>query len=419
MTLPPAPTPAPDRLWNRSFVLWWLGSAQSALGTALAGIATSFLVLHQTGSAGLMGVNLALALLPGLLAPLFGTLVDRLPLRLPLVLGNVLRGLLQLGVGLLALRGEVPLGVIYAASLLTGLIGAFYGPASMGITPRLVPPDQVQRAAGLMQGAAQTMQLVGLVGGGMLVGTLGSAPALLLDGASFLLFAGLLLLVQLPARAAQAARPSFWSDFGAGLAYARQSPLILGLPALAFLLNASFAPLEMLLPARMSALGAGAQGFGLFFGLMLGGLALGSFTLAALGQRLSPARLSVWGLAGMGAAVLALSLSQSAGQMYALAALLGLFNAATNVSIGVIFQQRVDPAFYGRVGSLLTMVSMAGMPLVLLALAPVADRVPIATVFAVAGALSLLAAPVWAGLLRHDRSAALPSPVTAPLPAKP
>ncbi|MHA0041609.1 hypothetical protein [Deinococcus sp. PEB2-63] len=109
-------TPAPDRLWNRSFLLWWLSSAQSALGSALAGIATSFLVLHQTGSAGKMGVNLALALLPGLLSPLFGTLVDRLPLKVPLILGNVLRGALQLTVGLLALRGHVPLELIYAAS---------------------------------------------------------------------------------------------------------------------------------------------------------------------------------------------------------------------------------------------------------------------------------------------------------------
>lgn len=60
---------APQKLWNKNFVLWWLGSAQSAFSSALAGIATSCLVLHQTGSAGAMGVNLALALLPGLLSP--------------------------------------------------------------------------------------------------------------------------------------------------------------------------------------------------------------------------------------------------------------------------------------------------------------------------------------------------------------
>lgn len=405
----------PQTLWNRSFVLWWLGGAQSALGSALAGIATSFLVLHQTGSAGAMGVNLALALLPALLSPLFGTLVDRLPLRGPLVAGNLLRGGLQLGIGLWALEGHVPLAAIYAASFLTGLVGAFYGPAAMGVTPRLVPASSLQRAAGLMQGSAQTMQLVGLIGGGMLVGTLGSAPALIFDGVTFLVFAALLLLVRLPARERSGPPTTFGADFRAGVAYARRSPITVGLPLLAFVLNALFAPLEMLLPGRMTALGAGAQGYGLFFGLLLAGLAVGSFGLAALGERVDVRRLSVWGLVGMGALTAALALSQTPGQMYVLAALSGLFNAATNVSIGVIFQKRIDPAYYGRVGSLLNMVGMAGQPLALLLLAPVADRVPISVVFGLGGVLTVVAAGIWAGLLRRDGplSGGQP-PVTAP-----
>ncbi|GGL12212.1 MFS transporter [Deinococcus radiotolerans] len=397
--------PAPDRLWNRSFLLWWLGSAQSALGTALAGIATSFLVLHQTGSAGKMGVNLALALLPGLLSPVFGTLVDRLPLKIPLILGNVLRGALQLTVGLLALRGPVPLELIYAASFLTGLIGAFYSPAAVGVTPRLVPRAQLQRATGLMQGSTQVMQLAGLVGGGALIGVLGSAPALLIDGSGFLIFAALTALVQLPTRGAAPQGERFWTAFRAGFDYARRSPLTLGLPVLTFFLNAAFAPMEMLMPARMTALGAGAQGFGLFFGLLLGGLAAGSFGMAALGDRVDARRLSAPAFAALGVTVLLLSLTQTPAQMYALAFVMGLVNAALNLSISMIFQKRVDPAYYGRVGSLLGMVSTAGMPLAMLLLAPVADHVTVSAVFAVAGTLTLLAAAGWHALLVRDRAA--------------
>ena len=56
----------PTKLWNRDFVLYWLGTAQSSFGSALAGIALSFLILELTGSAASMGVNLALSLIPGL-----------------------------------------------------------------------------------------------------------------------------------------------------------------------------------------------------------------------------------------------------------------------------------------------------------------------------------------------------------------
>ncbi|GGJ76623.1 MFS transporter [Deinococcus aquiradiocola] len=401
------------RLWNRSFLLWWLGSAQSALGTALAGIATSFLVLHQTGSAGKMGVNLALALLPSLLSPLFGTLVDRLPLRLPLMAGNVLRGALQLTVGVLALRGHVPLELIYAASFLTGMIGAFYTPASMGVLPRLVRREHLQRATGLMQGSTQVMQLAGTVGGGVLVGLLGSAPALLIDGTTFMLFAVLTLLIRLPARGSVPSGETFWASFTSGFRYALSSPVTLGLPLMAFILNAAFAPLEMLLPARMTALGAGAQGFGLFFGLLLAGLATGSFGMSALGHRVDARTLSVPAYVTMGAVVLLLSFTRAPLQMYVLAFTMGVANAVLNLSITVIFQRRVAPEYYGRVGSLLGMVSTAGMPLAMLVLAPVADRVSVQLVFGVAGVLTLLASGVWAILLRADRPAEAPATLPA------
>ncbi|MHA0041606.1 hypothetical protein [Deinococcus sp. PEB2-63] len=109
--------------------------------------------------------------------------------------------------------------------------------------------------------------------------------------------------------------------------------------------------------------------------------------------------------------VLLLSLTQTPAQMYVLAFVMGLVNAALNLSISMIFQKRVDPAYYGRVGSLLGMVSMAGMPLAMLLLAPVADRVPVSTVFAAAGSLTLLAAVGWAALLRRDH--APPTPLAA------
>lgn len=399
-------TPTTEKLWNKNFVLWWLGSAQSAFGSALAGIATSFLVLHQTGSASAMGINLALALLPAVLEPFLGAWVDRIPLKAPLVLGNVLRGLLQLGIGFLALRGDVRVEYIYAASFLTGLIGAFYTPATQGMVARLVPADQLERATGLMQGASQTMTMLGLVGGGVLVATLGRAQSILLDGVSFLVFAGLLLLVQLPARSAPAEHEQFWDTFRAGIAYVRQSPVLWGLPLLALVINAALAPMQMLIPKQMLAFGAGEQGFGLFFGLFVAGSVVGSFGIAALGSKIPAAMASVWGMVAMGLSACALAMASNSMQMYIFGACMGLSSAFCNFGIGVIFQKRVDPEFFGRVGSLLGMVSMIGMPLTLLGLAPVADRLSFGAIFGAAGVVTVLAAAVWAGILRREPPAA-------------
>lgn len=403
-------TTPPDRLWTRDFTLWWLGTAGSAFGQALAGIALSFLVLGVSGSSGQMGVNLALTLAPMLLSPLGGALADRLPLRLPLMLGGAGRGLIQLAVGWAALRGTVTVEALHVAALLTGLITAFSQPASMGVLPRLVPPAHLPRATGLMQGTTQGLALAGLVGGGALVSHFGSAPALLLDGAAFGLFTALLAFVRFPARPGRAERSSVGADLRAGLDYVRGQPLLTLLPLIVLVVNASLAPLEMLLPARMLALGAGAQGFGLFFGALMGGMAAGSLLLAALGPRVKPAPLSVLGFAGLGTGFFALSLTQAAGPMYAAAVVTGLALAATNLGISLTFQTRVAPEFYGRVGSLLGMAGVAGMPLTLLALAPLADRVPVTLIFAGAGTVCTLGAVVWAGALRRSPAPAPPAP---------
>ena len=400
--------PAEGTLWNRNFLIWWLGSAQSALGSALAGIALSFLVLKQTGSAGAMGVTLALTLLPALLAPLFGTLIDRLPILPPLLVSNLLRAALQLGVGFAVLNGTVPTSVLNVLALVGGLATAFYTVAVMGVTARLVPTSQRQRAIGLIQGGSQAMTLLGLVGGGLLISRVGSGVALIFDGVTFAVFALLLPLVRFPARGPKKVRGGFWAEFGEGLRYAASSPVIWGLPLVALFVNAALVPMELLLPKRMLSLGAGAAGYGLFFGLLEAGMIVGSLGMAWLNDRVAARQGSVYGLCGMGLCILALASTQTTTPMYALAVVLGFLGAVTNVSVMGIFQARVAPEYYGRVGSLLNMVGTAGQPLTLLALAPVADHVSIALIFAVAGGVTLLGAAGWSVLLRAERATVPP-----------
>lgn len=57
------------------------------------------------------------------------------------------------------------------------------------------------------------MTMLGFVSGGFLVATIGKAQSLLLDGASFLIFAFLLLFVTLPARAPRPEGETFWQSF--------------------------------------------------------------------------------------------------------------------------------------------------------------------------------------------------------------
>lgn len=376
----------PPTLWNRSFVIWLLGTVQSQFGSALAGLALGFLVLHQTGSAAQMAVTLACTLLPNLLAPLAGTLVDRWPLKPPLIAADVTRGLLQLTVGALALAwGDVPLGLINAAAVLTGLAGVFAGPAGNAAVPQLVPGAHLAQANGLLGSAGRGAWLLGTLAGGWIVTAWSPQAAILLDGVSFLVMAALLTGVNLSGRTpAPAARSGLWSELRAGVTVMGTSRLLTLSPVIALLLNASLAPVNAVLPKLFQTLGASATGYGAFLALESAGFLAAGLVIVRAARSILPERLISAGLLITALTYAALWMWPHANVLLVGAALLGFGFGLINVPFQTLIQQRVPQAFLGRVFSVLGMVSSVGMPLTLLLVSPLLDRTPLPLWFSVA-----------------------------------
>jgi MFS transporter, DHA3 family, macrolide efflux protein len=398
-------TPPPQKLWNRHFTLFWIGDFQSNFGTALAGVALSFLVYRITNSAAAMGVTIALAMLPSLFSPLAGTLVDRIPLKIPLVLSNLLRGAAMLIVWQLAERQQIGVLVLFALSLFNGLIDALYSPATSSLVPRLVPGDQLARAHGLLGMSNQLANLVGLILGGVLVGFIGIEEALAANGATFLLMTVALMFVHMPGPVARAEPSTFWQDLRAGVDLVRRSRLLKVVTVMSFIVPAAFAPINMLLPKHMTQLGAGPQGYGLFLALFMVGMFLGSSLVTALGQRFD-ARRGIWtGMLGMGVAVGAMAFTTSSVLTVALALVTGLAMAIANTGISLLVQLSIEEQFYGRIFGLIGAVSQVAMPLTLLALTGVADQVSVATILGITGVTTLISGLTWIVVLGLRRGA--------------
>lgn len=399
----------PTRLWNKNFTLYWLGTAQSNFGDALHSLAMAFLVLDLTGSATSMGLNLALAMFPSLLSPLAGNWMDRIPLKPPLVIGDLLRGLLGLTVFVLASQGKLGLPMIYTFTVLFSLLGVMYRPAAGKIFPELVPRHELARANGLLGTATQTMQLLGLVGGGVLIGLLGTAQAILIDAISFLIMAGVFVLIELPKTTPDHQEP-FWTGMKKGLQVIRSSQLLLLVTGMAFLLNAAVAPTEVLAPKIMQDLGLGARGYGFWMGTFMGGMVLGSVLVTVLGNKMKPQQVIFWGLTSMGFCLLGMAPHGQVWIMFVAAGLMGTGVAFVNTFIGVLLQGSVEARYRGRVFGVLGSVGQLGMPLMVLAVSGVADQISPVLVYSVAAGVTLLMAVVW--LLRvgqQEKSTQLPA----------
>jgi MFS family permease len=165
----------------------WLSQVQSKVGDQLARVALALLVYDTTASAGLTGLTYAMTLLPPLVtASLLTGLADRYPRRTVLVWTDVARAAL---VGVIAIPG-LPLAV--AIALLAAMVGLqpLFMAARNATLPTLLPGEAYNVGLGVMGVTDTATQVIGFVGGGLVVASFGGPHvALAVDAVSFALSA--------------------------------------------------------------------------------------------------------------------------------------------------------------------------------------------------------------------------------------
>ncbi|MCW2607781.1 MAG: Arabinose efflux permease family protein, partial [Frankiales bacterium] len=176
-------------------------SLLSVLGDQVARVALAVAVYDRTGSALLSAASWALTMLPWVVGgPVLTAYADLWPRRRVLVACDLARA----GVLLLLAVPGVPL---LAVVLLLALAELLAPPASAAGTALLfdvLEEDRATRGAALGSTVHELGQVGGFLLGGVLVASVGSPGAFLLDAATFLLSAA--LLSRLPARPAAAGR---------------------------------------------------------------------------------------------------------------------------------------------------------------------------------------------------------------------
>jgi len=298
----PAATAGPDHgvravLAIKPFRDLWLCLGLSSLGDWLGLLATiamarrfgeesSYAAANLT-VAGLLVLRLAPAMLFG---PLAGAVADRWNRKTTMVVGDLLR---------FALFASIPLvGTLQwllVATLLIEVVGLFWTPAKDATVPNLVPRERLEAAnqLGLVvtYGTAPLAALL-FIGLALVSGALTGHEetlALYANALTYLVAALVVWRLALPARtpAAEGDRPvGLGRSIVDGWRFVAATPLVRGLvvgmlgafAAGGFVIGVS--------PTYVADLGAGSAGFGLLFGCVFTGLALGMWTgprvLAAL-----------------------------------------------------------------------------------------------------------------------------------------
>jgi MFS family permease len=383
-------------LRRRAFRRLWGGMTVSLLGDALTFTALVWLVYERTGSAAQIGGLVAVATAPVVVGgPLAGVALDRFDRRSLLVADNVLRGAAVGAVPLLAWAGALHTWQLYAVAGLHGLLKMIPLAGVPSLIPELVDDDELEAANGLESVSFALASVAGPAAAGVLVSTAGAANVLVLDAASYGVFA--LALLGVPARSCAPAERST-ARLRDALRFVMSVPVLLATTSMFMLVNVGEAAVAVVLPVYAhEVLGGGPAAYGILVSASGGALLVGSLAAGAATRRLPlGSAIGVCEAAG-GALLLPLALRpQLPG---ALAALAGASLCLGTLTVWAqTIRMRVLPAeLRGRVFALLRTSMQATPPLGALLAAPLlgAGGIPLAVVVAAI----VIAAPGLAGLL--------------------
>jgi MFS family permease len=405
----------------RNFRLLFAGRAISFFGTNVVPVALAFAVL-DLGSASELGLVLGARTLAQIAALLAGGVFgDRLPRKLVLIGSDSANCAIQLVMGLLIVSGHAEVWQLIVLQLAGGAATAFHSPATSGLVPQTVPAEALQQANAFMTLSRYGATILGAAAGGILVATVGSGWAIVLDAGTYAASVALIALMRLPATAQRAETPHFIRELREGwgaFVEHRWIPISCGWIALYFLFT--LAPVFVIGPAIAKESLGGSTAWAIILtgegvGALLGGLVAIRWrprrTLVVMG--------AILGLACLEPALLA---SQAAVALIAWAAALTGFGFAFGTVLWeTLVQQRVRPEHLSRVSAYGWFSAMCCLPLGYAFAGPASDLVGMEAVLWFGAAWMALSSIVFVSLppIRAVRSGedadtpAAPEPATA------
>ncbi|WBQ04885.1 dTMP kinase [Kribbella sp. CA-293567] len=356
------PAPAHDVravLRIKAFRRLWIGFGLSSLGDwigllALTAMAKSFAGDDYQAANFAIGGVLFLRVLPALvMGPVAGWVADRLDRRATMIIGDFVRAAFFVSIPIVG-----TLTWVLVATVLIEIVSLIWGPAKDASVPNLVPRHRLEAANqlslittyGSALPAAAIFTAITLATRG-LGGNFSINLAVYVNAATFFI-SGLAIIsvaeIGRSGRHDHEGHPTLWRTMVEGWSYVTGTPVVRGLVVGISGAFAAGAVVIGLGRTYVEDLDAGDPGYGVLFGAVFGGLALGMGFAPRIFSGLSRRRLFSAGLVGSGIGLAGLALIQQIEIATMIAILLGFCAGASWVSGYTLLGLEVPDAVRGR-----------------------------------------------------------------------
>ncbi len=384
---------APFRV--RNYRLQWPADLFTSWAFEMETIILGWYILVETGSVLLLTLFASLIYIGTLIAPMFGTIGDRIGHR------NLLTGMraaycvIASTIALLALTGVLNPVFVFVLATMTGLVR----PSDLGVRAALVaatiPFHHLTSAMSVSRTTMDSARMAGALTGAGLFAQLGMAPAYIVITCLYLLATLLTFCIHPPEKkATQAAAQDAVSplrDLRDGLGYIWNKPLLRALMWVAFLANlAAYPATGGLLPyIARDVFGTDQTGLGYLSASYAVGSLVGSMLLSVVGVR-SMGRLMIFASIAWYLMLLVFANLQSFPAAIICLAATGFAQSLCMISIAVTLLRAAEERFRGRIMGV-RMMMIYGLPIGLLAAGSLIERFG----FAVTGSLYAVVGLIW------------------------
>ena len=357
-------------LRQRDFRAVWIGETVSMLGDQFYLVALPWLALALTGSSLALGLVLMAAAIPrAALMLVGGAVVDRYEPRAIMIASSSARAVLVAVLAVLVWTDAVELWHLYVLGAGFGAADAFFQPAALALVPRLVPEDRLEASNALVMGSMAVTGMIGPAIAGVVIAATGTALGFGIDAATFA-FAVVTLLVVRRATSPSASAAGHGATAGtfgsilAGLRYAAGDTQMRTVLLTVMVINlAVVGPFFVGIPALIASFDTGPVSYGLVLAAF-GGAALGGAVLAGtLGPRARMSLVIPATALGLAFGMVLTGLAPNAWAAALAAMPLGAGVGILQVTGMAWLQRRSEPAFLGRVMSLVMFAIMGLTPL--------------------------------------------------------
>lgn len=351
-------------LGHKNYRAYFLGQMVSLIGNWLQMVAQGWLIFELTKSAFMVGFVTALGFLPVLLFSLLGgVLVDRFQKRKILILTQIFSIIFGMALGVLALTGHATVLSVSILAFLLGIVNAIDTPARQAFTVDLVGSEHLPSAIALNMGSFNTARVIGPAIAGLLIASVGTGWAFMLNGLSF--FGPLIALLYLKVKSdIPRVHQHPLRSIKIGLNYARKHHYIRSLLIFVAVSSIFGWPYTTMMPIiSEQVFHTDAAGLGILYSVAGAGAIISTLIISGFYQKFKSENLIMLGSGVFSIAIILFSLTNSFSLALPALFFCGLGLALQNALVNSAIQQKTEHHLRGRVMSLFTLCLIGMQPI--------------------------------------------------------